>query len=69
MRQFSLGLQADIEDENVDVTIVDVIHGCTDMQEEDIRGLDAGQAKGIYEDIQAFTYTTETQGDEEPKKP
>ena len=69
MKKFTLGLQSNIEDGNIDVTLIEVLRMCTDMSEEDILGLDADQLEAIYIDIQAFTYTTSTKGEGEAKKP
>ncbi len=68
MKKLTLGLQADIEDENVVVTYRDVIVGCTDMDDDDINALHADQFMEIYEDIRAFTYDVEESGEGEPKK-
>jgi len=68
MRKLTLGLQADIEDENITVTYVDVLKNSTTMEESDLRALDSEQLDAIYADIVDFTYT-KSSGDGEPKKP
>lgn len=68
MRQYTLGLQSRIEDENAHVTIMDVIAECTTMKNDEILNLDNTQALEIYKDIQEFTYTTETEDPGDKKK-
>ena len=69
MRKLTLGLQADIEDDNVPVTLRQVVEGSTNMSKDDIDALHVDQFEGIYEDVTAFTYD-QTQSEEgEPKKP
>ena len=69
MKKFTLGLQADIEDENIVVTYKDVVSVCTDMTEDNVRNLDDDQMQAIFNDLRDFTYDTEKSGDGEPKKP
>ena len=69
MRKLTLGLQADIEDENIRVTIAEVILNSTDMTEEDLRELDMGQIESLYDDINTFTYVAEKREEGETKKP
>lgn len=69
MRKLTLGLQADIEDEDVTVTYEDVILCSTDMTKDDLRDLDADQFEDIFQDIQSFTYTPSEGEGGEPKKP
>ena len=69
MRKLTLGMQADIEDENIPVTVNEVILNSTDMTDDDMRGLDMGQLDAIYEDINTFTYVAEKVEGGEPKKP
>lgn len=69
MKKFTLGLQSRIEDENIEVTIKEVLECCTDMSEDEIMGLDADQFNAIYTDIRDFTYDIEPKGDGESKKP
>ena len=73
MKQFTLGLQADIEDDDITVRYVDVVAQCTDMNKADIRELHEDQLLAIFNDIQAFTNggaeeSEETEEDGEPKK-
>jgi len=69
MRKLTLGLQVDIEDDNVPVTLRQVVECCTDMGKEEIDALHIDQFEDIYADVTAFTYDQEESGDGEPKKP
>jgi hypothetical protein len=68
MKKITLGLQSRIEDENIAVTYRDLVEACTNMEKEDIDGMDPDQFESLYTDISDFTYTSE-KGDGEPKKP
>ena len=69
MKKYTLGLQADIEDENTTVTYVDVIRTCTDMNTDEINALTSDQMEAIVSDIQGFTYEKASEAGGEPKKP
>ena len=69
MRKLTLGLQSDIEDDNIDVTIEQVVQCSTDLTDDDIKGLDLDQFGAIYKDITTFTYETNKSEDGETKKP
>lgn len=69
MKKLTLGLQADIEDENISVTYRDVITVCTDMGDEDVRALHDDQLQAIFDDIQLFTYEAGNSDGDESKKP
>ena len=68
MRKLTLGLQSDIEDDNIVVTTTQVLECCTDMTDDDFRNLDIDQYESIYQDVTTFTYSNESEGGE-PKKP
>ena len=55
MKKFTLGLQADIEDEDMVIRYVDVVKACTDMNTADIRELHEDQLLAIFNDISEFT--------------
>ena len=69
MRKLTLGLQSDIEDDNIDVTIAQVVQCSTDLTDDDIKSLDLDQFGAIYKDITTFTYETNKSEDGETKKP
>ena len=51
MMMVTLGLQAKIEDDNIDVTQKEVLLECTDLTEEEVEGLHIDQYLAIYNDI------------------
>ena len=69
MQKLTLGIQADIEDENIPVTFRQVVECCTDMRTEETDALTLDQFENIYEDITLFTYEAEKSEEGEPKKP
>lgn len=69
MKKLTLGLGARIEDDNITVTLVEVLKTCTDMSDDEIMALDADQLQGIYVDVVAFTSGNSESGDGERKKP
>lgn len=56
MKKLTIGIQADVEDEDTQVTYRDVIENCTNMEKDDINNLDSDQFKAIYQDILEYTY-------------
>ena len=73
MKKFTLGLQADIENEDITIRYSDVVEQCTDMNIEDMRNLHEDQLLELFIDIQEFTNDStqssdKETGDVEPKK-
>lgn len=69
MKKLTLGLQSDIEDENIDVTYRDVVEVCTTMGKEAVDSLHLDQFENIYADVTAFTYDSDQSEDGDVKKP
>jgi len=74
MKKFTLGLQADIENDNMTIHYSDVIKLCTDLNTEELRELHEDQVIALFNDIAEFTNdnSTVTDGDVEDgesKKP
>jgi len=69
MKMLTIGLQAKIEDENIEVTRRDIIIDCTNLKEEDLDNLRIDQFQSIYDDTVAFCYSKENNEVGESKKP
>lgn len=65
MMKLTLGLQAKIEDGDIEVTKRDIVVDCTDLSKEELDTLHLDQFQSIYEDVIALSYGGETSGSED----